>query len=91
MTPPIRIRPSQLASRLGISPPVIYDWIKRGVLPGECVERDGKHLFILLDKFSEFAQAGGLERSYLLRRQAPVLADASQALQQITAALNELR
>ena len=90
-TKPLRMGPSQLARRLDVSPDVVYAWIRRGVLPAECIERDGKHMFILVDRFTEFAQAGGLERSYILRRRAPVLAEASQALQQITAALNELR
>ena len=91
-TTPVRMRPSQLGRRLGVSPDVVLAWIKRGLLPAECIERpDGRHVFILMDKFIQFAKAGGLERSYILRRQAPVLDQASQALQQITAALNELR
>jgi hypothetical protein len=67
MTAVSRLRPSQLAHRLGIAPDVIYAWIKRGLLPAECVERDGKWIFILGDKFDEFARSGGLERSYILR------------------------
>jgi transposase-like protein len=85
------MRPSQLARRLDVSPDVVYAWIRRGVLPADCIERDGRHIFISIAKFTKFAESGGLEGSYLLRRQVPVLDEASRALEQITAFLNELR
>ena len=104
MTTPLRMRPSQLARRLDVAPDVIHSWIRRGVLPADCVEREGRHVFILMDKFADFAQAGGLERSYILRRSmgpTPIVADRpdtsasgvldhfSEAIRQIGAALNE--
>jgi hypothetical protein len=68
MTGISRLRPSQLARRLGVPPPdVIYAWIKRGLLPADCVEREGRAIFVLGDKFGEFVRSGGLERSYILR------------------------
>ncbi len=66
----ISCRVSQLARALGVTPVVIYRWVERGLLPNNCIVRDGRSIFILGGPFAEFVAAGGLERSYLLRRRA---------------------
>ena len=67
-SPFITCRVSQLAHGLGVTPDLVYSWIRRGLLPDNCVVRDAGSIFIVGEKFREFLASGGLERTYTLRR-----------------------